>query len=575
MKRRTISRWLFGGEGLLSREAVGFLWGYLQPVRYQVLFCVLLSAATSMLVVPGLWLVTNIIDRAIPQKQLGQLLATAAGLIALRIGAGLMTVGLRAWTLRLVKGSVARMRDDLVVALYGLARESPVLAESNRTHARIVQDTERVDVMCGSLMSGTLPAVVTSVCLCLYMLHANVGLLGLAVVAGVLFWQFNRRTATSTREGARTYHHAFEQFSGGVRFVLRHMDLTRARAAEDREVEVQRGHIHRLQEAGKAMAMTFAWHAQMRAMVTGTAGGMLLAAGGWAIISGVLTLGQFTAFAMAAGMLNNHSRQVLDSLPTIATGSVSLTTLRQLLAVGPPQPYRGRRVIDWGGRLAMRDVVVRYRDRPVLQGVTLELDSRSRVALIGSNGAGKTTLLHVLLGFIRPESGHVEADDIPYDGLDLRCLRRRIGVVPQHPDFFAGSVRENLLYGLPERTADEIASAVRSARADFIDRLPERYDTPIGEGGSLLSGGERQRLAIARALLARPLLLILDEPTNHLDTDTIGDLMQELVAMPEGPGLIIISHTPAVVALADEVYRLDAGQLRRESPALADAKTAI
>ena len=567
MKLRDVGRLLLGGDGLLSRDSARFLFGYVHRVRFQVLACVLLLAAQALLVLPGLWLVTYSVDTAIPHKRMDLLLAAAAALIALRLLTGFVAIGLRAWVLRLVKGVVSRLREDLIVGLYALARESSVFAEPDRIQTRIVQDTERVDNMCSSLLTNTLPAIVTSVCLTVYLLHADVRLLGLGIVAALLFWQLNRRLTRGIQAGVRGFQQAYEEFGSGVRFVLRHMDLTHLRVAEAEEAERQRARITGLRTAGEAMAMTFAWHGQVRTMATGTASGLLLAAGGAAIIADVLSLGQFMAFAMAAGMLNAYGRRVLDSLPDIANGSVSLATLRQLRAAGPLQPYQGSRTIDWTGRLDLRDVVVRYRDRAVLNGVSLQLDHRSNVALVGSNGAGKTTLLDVLLGFIRPESGRVDADGVAYDELDLGCLRRRIGVVPQHPDFFAGTIRDNLVYGLADRTDAEVDEAVRRARAGFVEHLPQRLETPIGEGGATLSGGERQRLAIARALLARPLLLVLDEPTNHLDAATIGQLMQGLAALPDRPALVTISHDPAVVALAERVFRLEAGRLTEERTA--------
>jgi ABC-type bacteriocin/lantibiotic exporter with double-glycine peptidase domain len=211
----------------------------------------------------------------------------------------------------------------------------------------------------------------------------------------------------------------------------------------------------------------------------------------------------------------------------------------------------------------------------VVRDVNLELRPGSSVAIVGPNGAGKSTVLYLILGFYRPLRGALRADGAAYDRLDLVELRRGIGVVMQHPTFFAGTVRENITYGYPEATDEEIAVAARLALADeFIQALPQGYDTPIGEGGLLLSGGEVQRIAIARALLRKPKLLILDEPTNHLESAAIHRLLDHLAALEPRPGVLIISHDREVLRYADVVHRLEDGTLSEFSlPAAVPAAT--
>jgi ABC-type multidrug transport system fused ATPase/permease subunit len=151
----------------------------------------------------------------------------------------------------------------------------------------------------------------------------------------------------------------------------------------------------------------------------------------------------------------------------------------------------------------MRAVTFGYGDAPVLRRIDLAIPRGAQVAIVGPNGAGKSTLVHLLLGFYRPNSGQVLASGVPLDQLDLRSLRRSIGVVPQRPQFFSASVRENITYGSPDATPEEIEAAARLSLADeVIARLPEGCETMIGDHGVRLSGGEAQRLAIARALLA-------------------------------------------------------------------------
>src|SRR6185295_16271490 len=182
------------------------------------------------------------------------------------------------------------------------------------------------------------------------------------------------------------------------------------------------------------------------------------------------------------------------------------------------------------------------------------------LAIVGPNGAGKSTLAWLILGAYRPREGVILADGVPYDEIDMVKFRRSIGTVTQHPEFLNGSIAENIGYGTDNCDFEQIKHAAHLALIDdFIESLPNGYDTQVGEGGVLLAGGEAQRLAIARALIRKPRLLILDEPTNHLDRNAIRRLMQQLQTLENRPAILTISHDREVVDFADEVYALRDG----------------
>jgi ATP-binding cassette subfamily B protein len=188
---------------------------------------------------------------------------------------------------------------------------------------------------------------------------------------------------------------------------------------------------------------------------------------------------------------------------------------------------------------------------------------------VGPNGTGKTSLVSLILGLYRPTGGRLSADGHPFDDLDLDDIRRSIGVVTQDPVMIPGTIWENLTYGRDSESPAGVVQAAELATAHgFIQSLPLAYETPIGEEGVLLSGGQRQRLAIARALVRAPALLILDEPTNHLDADSVRALLSNLKHLPNRPAILIITHAPDVAAEADRLFVLDdRGQLSEGDPA--------
>lgn len=284
---------------------------------------------------------------------------------------------------------------------------------------------------------------------------------------------------------------------------------------------------------------------------------------------GSLTLGEFIAFYVAAGMLNGAANTLLGGLPEIVAGNVALRTLEEFFSDEEREPYIGTAPINFEGGIEFRQVDFGYGDADVLRGVSLVIAPGDHIAITGPNGAGKSTMAHLIAGFYRPRSGQLLADGLPYDSLEIREFRRQIGFVPQHPRFFVGTVRENITYGRDTASPAALEAAVRIAHADeVIALLPQGYDTPVGDGGVMLSGGQLQRLAIARALLGRPRLLILDEPTTHLDAEHVRSVMADLVGLPDGPTVVVISHDPDVVARVRTVYHLETGRLGHGSDAL-------
>src|SRR5262249_25126547 len=213
--------------------------------------------------------------------------------------------------------------------------------------------------------------------------------------------------------------------------------------------------------------------------------------------------------------------------------------------------------------LEVRDVCFRYGCRPnVLERVSLRIPAGKVVAIIGESGSGKSTLLKLLLGFYGPTEGRVLIDGLDVRDFTLSSLRRGIGLVSQEPFLFTGTLRENMALGRPGAPLEEVMEAARAAGlADFIAGLPQRYETVIGERGATLSGGQRQRLAIARALLRRPEILIFDEATSHLDTATERAIQENLKKALAGKTVVLVAHRLSTIKDADRIYVLHQGRI--------------
>ncbi|WP_245884306.1 ABC transporter transmembrane domain-containing protein [Hartmannibacter diazotrophicus] len=286
------------------------------------------------------------------------------------------------------------------------------------------------------------------------------------------------------------------------------------------------------------------------------------------VLAGRITagaLGQFVLYSVfAAGALGELS-QVWGELSQAAGAAERLT---ELLAVEPevtapaspaalPQPPRGE--------VAFEGVTFAYPGRPdvgVISGITFAVKPGETVAIVGPSGAGKSTLFHLLLRFYDPQSGKVLLDGMDVSTVDPIELRKRIAIVPQDTVIFATSAAENLRYGKPDASEDEIRAAAEDALAtDFIARLPEGFETMLGERGVTLSGGQRQRVAIGRAILKDAPVLLLDEATSALDAESESLVQTALERLMQGRTTLVIAHRLATVQAADRIIVMDGGKI--------------
>lgn len=297
--------------------------------------------------------------------------------------------------------------------------------------------------------------------------------------------------------------------------------------------------------------------------VLGLAG--VLIYGGILTIDDSLTLGEFVQFYLYLTFLVGPFRVFGTLLGSAQRAIAGGKRIFEVLDAQPDvkEPSHPRQLPAGGGGIRLESVTFAYGDaEPVLSDVDLDVPAGTAVALIGPTGSGKTTLTNLLPRFTDPRAGRVLLDGVDVRAFSLTDLRRAVAVVPQEPFLFSMSVSENIAYGAPDATEDDVRAVARAAQADrFIDDLPKGFETVVGERGFTLSGGQRQRIAIARAILADPRVLVLDDATASVDASTEAEIHDALRAAMRGRTTFVIAHRLSTLRLADELVVLDEGRI--------------
>jgi ATP-binding cassette subfamily B protein len=301
-------------------------------------------------------------------------------------------------------------------------------------------------------------------------------------------------------------------------------------------------------------------------LVIGIARLSAIALGGYFALEGQITVGTVIAFLGYVGSLFAPVQGLTGVFQTLRRASVSLDEILRMLDYSDhlPDAPGATDIVGVRGRIRFNDVHFRYEEpaRPLLHGVSLAAEPGQTIAIVGPSGSGKSTLMALLMRFHDPQQGSIEIDGRDLRSIRQRALRRQIAVVLQDPLLFNDTIRANIAYGRPDASEEEIRSAAQAANAaDFIARLPEGYDTRVGERGALLSVGERQRITIARALLKDAPVLVLDEATSSLDAESEEAVQSGIERLMRGRTTFVIAHRLSTVVHADRIVVLRKGSI--------------
>jgi ATP-binding cassette subfamily B protein len=549
----------------VSRTLARF-WPFLAPYRSRFVvagIALLVAAGCALAMGQGLKLVIDRGFTAADPHALDQALFALLGVIAVMAVATYVRFYNVSWIGERVTADLRRGVFDHLLTL------SPGFFEVTRTGeviSRLTNDTTMLETVIGSSLSLALRNVVLGIgaLILLALTSLKLTLLVIACLPVVLLpiILFGRRV----RRLARTSQDRVADTGAYVDEAIHEVRTVQAYAHEP---EDQRAYAGRVEAAFGAGVRRIKQRALLIATViflVFVSVGIILWLGGHDVLAGKLSAGQLSAFVFYAVIVATSIGAVSEVAGELQRAAGATERLLELLDTVPeiappadpvplPEPPRAT--------VALEEVTFAYPSRlndPALKSLSLRVSAGERVALVGPSGAGKTTVFQLLLRFYDPQSGRVLIDGVDIKRADPRPVRSRIAVVPQEPVIFAASVWENVRYGRLDATDAEVRDACEAAYAtEFLTKLPQGFDTELGERGVKLSGGQRQRLAIARAVLSRRPILLLDEATSALDAESERMVQLALDRLMTGRTTLIIAHRLATVVGADRIIVLDGG----------------
>lgn len=547
-------------------KTLGRIGLFLQPYKKQAVTLALLSIVSTLINLAPPYIQGTLIDRVLsPRRDLpllwllmGAWMVSLAAGVALQVLSGRLTAFLAGHIAADLRAQVYRSVEHLQMTYF---EKKPV----GSITSRVTQDTERVWHF---LVEGV-PYMVTNALLFLGIatfifltnwklalcILAPVPLIGL--VSGLSWKRISQLSHRLGQKWARLHTHLNESLSG--------IKVVKAFAQEKLEGDKFSLRNAELRDVG--VATDVAWYTVFGVMSFFTALGAIIhwTVGGYFVYRGEMSLGDFVRVNGYLGLLYGPLQWFAAINNWFSRAMAGAERVFEVIDQQPEAYHNGiQRPIS--GQVSFENVRFGYdKSNPVLKGLTLSAQPGEMIGLVGKSGAGKSTTISLLTRFHEPDGGAITIDGTDYREWDLQDLRRQIGFVLQEPFLFNGTVWENIAYGKPGASFEEIVQAAKAANAhEFILAKPDGYDTIVGERGAKLSGGERQRVSIARAILHDPKILILDEATSSVDVETEKQMQQAIARLIEGRTVFAIAHRLATLRHATRLIVLDKGAIVEE-----------
>ncbi len=431
--------------------------------------------------------------------------------------------------------------------------------------SRIMSDVEGVRNLVGTGLVGLVGGLLSAAVALIVLVTISPTLTGVAMVVVLVFVFVLQKAFTTLRPIFRERGEIRSQVTGRLSETLAGVRVVKGYHAEDREAGVFSGGVQRLLDNVLKTLTGTALLSLSATMLLGIVGALVMYMGARQIAAGVLSLGDLMMFTAFIAFLIGPLFQMVNIGTQVTEAFAGLERTREVLSQEreDDDPERTEALGPIRGDVRFEDVSFAYEEgKPVLEEVSFDVAPGTVTALVGPSGSGKSTIIGLISAFHKPGSGKITVDGVDLSRARLEDYRTQLGVVLQENFLFDGTIEENVMFGNPGATREEMLAACRIARVDeFTERFDDQYETIVGERGVKLSGGQRQRVSIARAILAEPRILILDEATSSLDSESEEMIQHGLAHLMKGRTTFVIAHRLSTIRRADQILVVEDGRI--------------
>lgn len=435
--------------------------------------------------------------------------------------------------------------------------------QTGRIQTKFLKDTDAVDGLFSCLIQGIIPQAITAIVVMAIAIYTNpvVSLFLLIVVPlNVLISLIFRKKLRKTH---RNYRVKTEEMSAKMTTMLSMMAVTKSHGLEDVETSTLSKSIHNLEGAGREVDKVSANFGAWAWVVPTLFSTMCLFFCSFLALKGIIGVGDIVLYQSAFSQISTSVMTIINFLPTISSGVEALSSVGEIMNATDVEVTLGKKHVEKiEGEIEFKNVFYHYpkTEQYVVNDLSLKVKSGECIAVVGASGSGKSTIMNMIIGFLLPTKGQLLIDGKSITDFNLSEYRHHISVVPQNSILFAGTIRENITYGLENYTEEQLQEVVEMANLnEFINDLPNGLDTDIGEHGDKLSGGQKQRITIARALIRNPKILILDEATSALDNISEYHVQQAISKSIRGRTTFIVAHRLSTIRDADRIVVMEQG----------------